>query len=194
MRRSNCWLWVRDPRDSLASWVATQQSYVRRTSFNTLAFKAEPCQACIYVDTSNGLSWLTLVVRSSLSTMPVMLLFFLLVLFHEHIQPTQADYSVALPLAVRSPYLSFWIPQIAVGASHDAPYATAVDLSQVCPFSESNATKHHDPFVGSRSKICVSLSVSTAGSTAYWCTRYSFLHVCDPKFDGSSHLLCEHHE
>jgi len=43
--------------------------------------------------------------------MSVILLFVLLVLFHEHIQPTQA-YSVALPLAVRSPYLSCWLPQI----------------------------------------------------------------------------------
>jgi hypothetical protein len=39
------------------------------------------------------------------------------------------------------------------------------DLSRVCPFSRSNATMHHTPFVGSRRKICVSLSVSMALST-----------------------------
>ena len=40
------------------------------------------------------------------------LLLFLLILLHGHIQlfrPVQAD--LGLPLAVRSPYLSYWLPQ-----------------------------------------------------------------------------------
>jgi len=106
-------------------------------------------------------------VRSvALLKMPVILLFVLLVLFH--IQPAQANYSVAIPLAVRSPYLSCWLPQIngtANATSHDAPSATTSDLSQVRLFSGSNASKHDNPFVGSRRKIFVSLFVSTRACT-----------------------------
>ena len=103
--------------------------------------------------------------------MPIMLLFVLLVLFHQHIQLAQAQgkFSVALPLAVRSPYLSCWLPQIngtANATSHDAPFATASDLSQVRPLSESHAAQHHGIFVDSRREIYVSLSVSMALSTA----------------------------
>lgn len=98
--------------------------------------------------------------------MPVILLFVLLILFHKHIQLAQAQNSpVALPLVVRSPYLSCWLPMNGtVNANGDPPSATASDLSQVCPFSESNPAEHHNPF--SRREICVSLSVSMAPSTA----------------------------
>ena len=103
--------------------------------------------------------------------MPVILLFALLVLFHEHTQlvGAKANYSVAIPLAIRSPYLSCWLPEL-VGAanatSYDAPAATAPDLSQVCSFSRSNAAINHDPIIGSRLEICVSSFVSMAASIA----------------------------
>ena len=74
--------------------------------------------------------------------MSVVLLFFLFVLFHEHIQPAWSQgnvISIALPLAVRSPYLSCWLPQINGTAtnstSNDAPSTTTSDLSKVCPSS-----------------------------------------------------------
>jgi len=46
--------------------------------------------------------------------MTSLLLFVLLVLLHNQIQAVQAQgiYSVALPLAVRSPYLSCWLPRV----------------------------------------------------------------------------------
>ena len=73
--------------------------------------------------------------------MPVILLFVLLVLCHEYIQPAWSQgyvVSIALPLAVRSPYLSSWLPQIngtANATSHDAPSTTTSDVSKVCPLS-----------------------------------------------------------
>jgi hypothetical protein len=81
-------------------------------------------------------------VRSVFSlNMSVVQLFFLLVLFHEHVQPAWSQgnvISIALPLAVRSPYLSCWLPQIngtaANATSNDAPSTTTSDLSKVCPF------------------------------------------------------------
>ena len=104
--------------------------------------------------------------------MAAILFFILLVLLHEHIQlalaQAQVNYSVALPLTVRSPYLSGWLPQMngtANATSHDATSVTASELYQVCYFSESDAARDHDPFVDSRREICVSLSVSTASCT-----------------------------
>jgi hypothetical protein len=45
--------------------------------------------------------------------MTSLLLFVLLVLLHNQIQAVQAQvFSVALPLAVRSPYLSCWLPRV----------------------------------------------------------------------------------
>ena len=65
------------------------------------------------------------------------LLLFLLMLLHGHIQvfrPVQAD--LGLPLAVRSPYLSYWLPQNGSANISDqfhlAP--TKSDLYQVCLF------------------------------------------------------------
>jgi hypothetical protein len=64
------------------------------------------------------------------------LLLFLLMLFHGHIQvfrPVQAA-DLGLPLAVRSPYLSYWLPQNGsaniTDQIHLAP--TKSDLDQVC--------------------------------------------------------------
>jgi len=103
-----------------------------------------------------------------------------------------ANYSVALPLAVRSPYLSCWLPQIngtANATSHDAPSATASDLSQVSPFSKSNPAKHRDPFGGSRREICVSLSWRWQRLQHPW---VSSLHIY--RFDKAWRPFCEHHE
>ena len=69
--------------------------------------------------------------------MPGILRFVLLVLFHQHIQPAWSQ-TLALPLAVRSPYLSCWLPQIrgtAIRNYYDAPVTTISDLSKVCHFS-----------------------------------------------------------
>lgn len=140
--------------------------YVRRTDFSKFLFKLG------HHDTKYINSVLVDLVRSVFPLnrhMPVILLFVLLVLFQEHIQPTRANYSVALPLPVRSSHLSYWLPQIngtANATSHDAPFTTASDLSQVCPFTESNTPKRHDPFCCSRRESCVSLSVSMVASTA----------------------------
>ena len=78
-----------------------------------------------------------LVLSLNMSVLPLFVLF---VLFHQHIQPawSQNASSIALPLAVRSPYLSCWLPQIngtANATSHDAPSTTTVDPSKVCHFS-----------------------------------------------------------
>ena len=72
--------------------------------------------------------------------MLVILLFVVLILFHEHMQPAWSldDSSIAIPLAVRSPYLSCWLPQIngtANATSHDAPSTTTSDVTKVRPFS-----------------------------------------------------------
>ena len=73
------------------------------------------------------------------SNMPVILLFAFLVLFYEHIQLAWSLNSpIAIPLAVRSPYLSCWLPQIngtANATSHDAPSTTTSDVSKVRPLS-----------------------------------------------------------
>jgi len=67
------------------------------------------------------------------------LLFFPLLLLHIHIQvfqPVQALPSIALPLAVRSPYLSYWLPQNGSATISDQfhPSPTESDLSKVCLF------------------------------------------------------------
>lgn len=107
-------------------------------------------------------------VRLAPLNMPVILPFVLLILFHKHIQLAWAqNISIALPLVVRSPYLSCWLPiNGTVNANSDPPSATASDLSQACPFFESNPAEYHDLFIYSRREICVSLSVSMAPSTA----------------------------
>jgi len=69
--------------------------------------------------------------------MTSLLLFVLqvLVLLHEQLEPVQASFSVALPLAVRSPYLSCWLPQVNGSDNGTVPYhisATRSNLSQVC--------------------------------------------------------------
>ena len=72
------------------------------------------------------------------------LLLFLLVLLHRQIQPVQASFSVALPLLVRSPYISCWLPQIngsnsSMGALNEYHGSTTTsDLSQVGVFSSFN--------------------------------------------------------
>jgi len=73
--------------------------------------------------------------------MTSLLLFVLqvLVLFHGQIQTVQALYfSIALPLAVRSPYLSCWLPMVngsdnAAGIS-PGPMRSTLNLSQVGRF------------------------------------------------------------
>ena len=67
-------------------------------------------------------------------------LLFLLVLLHEHIQlfrPVQAD--LGLPLAVRSPYLSYWLPQNGSANITDKIHLppTKSDLDSVCLFVDS---------------------------------------------------------
>src|SRR6266851_5173756 len=67
-----------------------------------------------------------------------LLLFVLLVLLREQIRPVQASFSIALPLAVRSPYLSCWLPQLNGSSNAAPPYhsisPTRSNLSQVCLF------------------------------------------------------------
>ncbi len=71
--------------------------------------------------------------------MTVLLLISLLLL-HGHVQvfqPVQASLSsLALPLAVRSPYLSYWLPQNGSANISDQfhPAVTKSDVSQVCLF------------------------------------------------------------
>ena len=48
-------------------------------------------------------------------------------------QAQQAFYPVAIPLAVRSPYLSCWLP-LSNGSAWNQTLPTASDLSQVCSF------------------------------------------------------------
>ena len=69
--------------------------------------------------------------------MTYLLPFVLLALLHEQIQPVQASFSIALPLAVRSPYLSCWLPQGNASANATDQYRlspTRSNLSQVCLF------------------------------------------------------------
>jgi len=48
-------------------------------------------------------------------------------------QAQQAFYPVGIPLAVRSPYLSCWLP-LSNGSAWDRTLPTTSDLSQVCSF------------------------------------------------------------
>jgi hypothetical protein len=75
-----------------------------------------------------------------------MTLFLLLVLFLTHRQAqlvqAKAGFSVALPLLVRSPYFSCWLPQINTSDPSFSGFSserymgtTTSDLSQVCMFS-----------------------------------------------------------
>ena len=48
-------------------------------------------------------------------------------------QAQQTFYPVAIPLAVRSPYLSCWLP-LSNGTTWDRTLPTTYDLSQVCLF------------------------------------------------------------
>ena len=66
--------------------------------------------------------------------MTSLLLFVLqvLVLFYGQIQTVQAlDFSIALPLAVRSPYLSCWLPRVNGSDNVAGISPTRSDLSQV---------------------------------------------------------------
>jgi len=69
-----------------------------------------------------------------------LLLPFVLVLTHRQIQLVQAYYTVALPLSVRSPYFSCWLPQIngskpSMGQSSEYYQGTTTsNLSQVRVF------------------------------------------------------------
>ena len=72
--------------------------------------------------------------------MTILLVLFPLMLLHGYIQVFQpAQASLALPLAVRSPYLSYWLPQNGSANISDqfhlAP--TKSDLYQVCLFLQS---------------------------------------------------------
>jgi len=70
--------------------IAPSQLYKRSIKCNSLGFRA---------------------LLRSLSQMTLLLLF-VLVLTHRLTQLVQANYTVALPLSVRSPYFSCWLPQI----------------------------------------------------------------------------------
>ena len=69
------------------------------------------------------------------------LLLFLLVSLHRQIQLVQASFSVALPLSVRSPYFSVWLPQKNGSTSSIGRFSeyyqgtTTSSLSQVRVFS-----------------------------------------------------------
>jgi hypothetical protein len=60
----------------------------------------------------------------------------------------QTFYPVAIPLAVRSPYLSCWLP-LSNGSTWDRTLPTTSDLSQVCLFLQPRGTVLITSFPGS---------------------------------------------
>jgi hypothetical protein len=92
------------------------QQYVRRTNFNPLEFSNflfKLSISSVYIRRHLRRSVMVDLVRLVFPfDMPVILFFALLVFFHGHTQlvGAKANYSVALHLAVRSPYLSCWLP------------------------------------------------------------------------------------
>ena len=72
-----------------------------------------------------------------------LLLLFVLALTHRQTQLVKADFSIALPLLVRSPYFSCWIPQLNIskpstgGFSQHYQTTTTSNLSQVRVFLHS---------------------------------------------------------
>jgi len=73
----------------------------------------------IRVDSYNGLQ---IRLQPSLTMTGLLVVFVLLVLLHEQLEPVQASFSVALPLTVRSPYLSCWLPQVNGSDNATLPY------------------------------------------------------------------------
>ena len=57
-------------------------------------------------------------------------------------QAQQTFYPVAIPLAVRSPYLSCWLP-LSNGTTWDRTLPTTYDLSQVCLFLQPTSQRAH---------------------------------------------------